>query len=101
LTDLSSRGDWRLPTIEEWNVIEDRARANGCPEENRVPDTQGTGCWSEGDPFVGLQTGSYWSSTTRESSPSTAAFFWPVGPRPTEKIRKTYEINGWPVRSGQ
>ena len=101
LTDRSSRGDWRLPTIEEWVVIRDRARANGCPEENRVPDTQGTGCWSEGDPFVGLQTGSYWSSTTRESSPSTARFFWPFGHRPTERIGKNDDARVWPVRGGR
>jgi len=43
LTDGSLPGDWRLPTIEEWQVILDAANANGCGEPT-VPDVVGTGC---------------------------------------------------------
>jgi hypothetical protein len=101
LTDRSSRGDWRLPTIEEWNVIKDRADANGCLDYH-VPDTQGRGCWSEGDPFVGIQRRLYWSSTSRESSPRQARFFKAAVIGGTvQKFSKNEEINVWPVRSGQ
>ena len=101
LTDRSSRGDWRLPTAEEWGVIKDRAIANGCLEY-RVPDTQGRGCWSEGDPFVGVQGFAYWSSTTRESSPIQAAFFQVAENTHVQRFRKSDRgAYVWPVRSGQ
>ena len=32
-----------------------------------VSNTDGTGQWSEGDPFTNLQSSAYWSSTSFES----------------------------------
>ena len=64
LTDGSSPGDWRLPTIEEWTVIMDQATANGCSAPF-VPDVVGTGCCGTGTcAFAGVQS-FYWSSSTR------------------------------------
>jgi hypothetical protein len=65
LTDNSSPGDWRLPTKAEWEAIIDVA----C--NPTIPDTAGTGCWSEGNPFSGVQANAYWSSTGA-SNPITA-----------------------------
>ena len=73
LTDGSSPGDWRLPTDAEWTVIVDQATANGCVLPGPfVPNTLGTGCWSEGDPFVGVQSNNYWSSSAFDDFPGNA-----------------------------
>ncbi len=71
LTDNSSPGDWRLPTMEEWQVIMDQAFVNGCGIPGPfVPDTFGTGCCGVGAcPFAGVQLNVYWSSTTLASNP--------------------------------
>ena len=58
MSDGSIPGDWRLPTIVEllslvhWGVI-----------DPVIPNTAGTGQWSEGDPFTGVESNPYWSST--------------------------------------
>lgn len=78
LTDNSSAGDWRLPSKEDWESLLGSALANGCPTGPGsvvVPDTAGTGCWSEGDPFTGLTTSVnnlWWSSTVSSTDPSNA-----------------------------
>jgi hypothetical protein len=99
LTDRSSRGDWRLPTKEELGVLRDRAIANGC-YRHLVPDTQGRGCWSDGDPFVGLGS-RYWSSTTKEDQPFDA-FKVNLSSQPSGKGHKrASSLDAWPVRGGQ
>ena len=98
LTDGSSPGDWRLPTYVEWQVIVDQAVANGCSAPY-VPDTGGLGCWSEGDPFSDVNLTLYWSSTTRDISPSLAwtanLFQGNFG-----NNLKTVNFSVWPVRAG-
>jgi hypothetical protein len=59
LSDGSSAGDWRLPNRFELESL----LHLGVPSPN-VPDTVGTGQWSEGDPFTNIQSSFYWSSTT-------------------------------------
>jgi hypothetical protein len=66
LTDNSSAGDWRVPTKEEWEGILDSACLPA------IPDTEGLGCWSEGDPFSGVQSDFYFSSTTCAFNPGSA-----------------------------
>jgi hypothetical protein len=85
LTDGSLPGDWRLPTLGcptdnacpgasasgEFGVLLNLAAANGCQFPS-VPDTMGNGCWSEGDPFSGVQLANYWSSSVFALLPQNA-----------------------------
>ena len=59
LTDGSQPGDWRLPNRNELESLLHLGYFNPA-----LPNTEGTGQWSEGDPFTGVQSGNYWSSTT-------------------------------------
>lgn len=63
-----------------------------------VPDTAGTGQWSEGDPFSGVQLAFYWASTKLNATNA-----WEVS-----MIRgdvfielKTFTERVWLVRGGQ
>jgi len=60
LSDGSQAGDWRLSNINELASLVHRGY-----HEPAVPDTAGTGQWSQGDPFNNVHpTSAYWSSTT-------------------------------------
>lgn len=73
LTDASVPGDWRLPTVAcptfgtcaPPDVTGELASlfALGCTPS--VANTAGDGCWSEGNPFVGVQADMYWSWSCR------------------------------------
>jgi len=63
LSDGSSRGDWRLPTKEELEAMTDTSY-----DSPALSNAAGTGQWSEGDAFVGVQSNWYWSSSTRTDS---------------------------------
>ncbi len=68
LTDGSQAGDWYLATIKEYVSLIHYGVFNPA-----VPDTIGTGQWSQGDPFNNVQTGGgYWSSTTTASDNAEA-----------------------------
>ncbi|MCB1036038.1 MAG: DUF1566 domain-containing protein, partial [Acidobacteria bacterium] len=56
LTDGSTADDWRLPTIVELSSLVDRRFSSPA-----VQNGAGTGHWSEGDVFVGLQSQRYWT----------------------------------------
>lgn len=56
LTDGSVAGDWHLPNIKELlSLIHYGFYFPG------LPNTAGTGQWTEGDPFTGVQSALYWS----------------------------------------
>jgi hypothetical protein len=69
LSDGSSEGDWRLPNRNEFLSLTDLAYDNPA-----LSNAAGTGKWSEGDPFNGvdLQSTNYWSSSTYASNPGIA-----------------------------
>lgn len=99
LTDGSLPGDWRLPTIEEWQVIVDAANANGCGGPT-VPDVIGTGCCGTGTcAFSGVQSFNYWSVTTNASNPISA---WRANLNGgfVSTINKANNFVVWPVRGG-
>ena len=60
LLDGSQPGDWRLPNRKELESLIHLGYYNPS-----LPNTEGTGQWKEGDPFTGVRSYYYWSSTTR------------------------------------
>jgi hypothetical protein len=78
LTDGSSAGDWRLPTVDEWaddttSRQDDSVLKPSCGMPY-LPNTHGGGCWSDGDPFANVVSGSYWTGTTAADNPQNAWF---------------------------
>ncbi len=105
LSDGSSPGDWRLPSIEEWEaMISDALGEDGDPDCTLSPPTitndSGQGCWVSGpSSFSGVEF-IYWSFSTDVDN-TAAAFiagleFGALGFG--EKDAVTYI---WPVRGGQ
>jgi len=89
--------DWRLPNQRELQSL-----MHFGFYDPAVPNTAGTGKWSEGDPFINVKYGfvsSYWSSTTIAYDTNDA---WVVhmtyGPGGALKTDENYV---WPVRGGQ
>jgi len=109
LTDGSLPGDWRLPTLEcpsGGTCAADVAVgefasifAPTCPAPF-VLNTAGTGCWSEGDPFIGVVSYFYWSSMPRASIP---LFAWVanLSSGSADANHKGTQAQLWPVRGGQ
>ena len=63
LTDGSVAGDWRLPNLIELESLQTIAYYSPC-----IPNTNGTGPWSQGNPFDNIQLTFYWSSTASASN---------------------------------
>ena len=95
LGDSSVPGQWRLPNVRELQSL-----AHYGVSDPAVPNTAGTGQWAEGDPFSGVQSSSYWSSTTFADDPGDA---WVVsmGDAWVDFDFKANPGYVWPVRGGQ
>ncbi|MCP4707707.1 MAG: DUF1566 domain-containing protein [Planctomycetes bacterium] len=95
LTDGSSVGDWRLPNRKELDSLIDLGYYSPT-----LSNTSGAGKWVEGDLFTGVQSKSYWSSTTDAES---VTYAWGVdliiGGATISYKNFTYYV--WPVRGGQ
>ena len=102
LTDGSTPGDWRLPTMAEWVWTVQRANTMDC-NNPALTDTTGTSCYTENPPFTDVQAANrYWSSTAVETLPSHA---WSVqignGTVSDDALKSAGgNIHAWPVRSG-
>ena len=59
LTDDSNAGDWRLA-----NMTELLSLIHWKYHTPAIPDTSGNDQWSEGNPFINIQSSHYWTSTT-------------------------------------
>jgi hypothetical protein len=96
LSDGSSAGDWRLPNVRELQSLVHYGFYSPA-----VPNTMGTGQWSEGDPFTGVQLNYYWSSTTDTGNTSAAwTMYMSYGSvNDFGKTSSTHYV--WPVRGGQ
>jgi hypothetical protein len=95
LTDGSNAGDWRLP-----NRFELESLLNLHYYGLAVPDTAGTGQWTEGDPFNNVQSDVYWSSTTHAfRTDSNWAVYMVDGS--VDFNNKYSSVYAWPVRGGE
>ena len=109
LTDNSSAGDWSLPSLlcssgsacglegatGEFSGI----FAPGCSAPY-IKNTAGTGCWTESNPFSGVQSNIYWSATSHPTIPSSKWTAHLGG----DYVQGSYSGNSyhaWPVRGGQ
>jgi len=88
--------DWRLPNRFELESLLTLAYTDFA-----VPDTAGTGQWSEGDPFNNVQPFSYWSSTTCVALPYSAWFVHMQDGNVGISMKIDYYFYVWPVRGGQ
>jgi len=95
LTDASVAGDWRLPSINELQSLADYEYASPA-----LSNAAGTGQWSEGDVFEGVQEYYYWSSTTAVNAPTYAWSVYSTYGYVVNNI-KTNNNYVWPVRRGQ
>lgn len=95
LTDGSSPGDWRLPTVAEWRARIGEAAA--CLPA--LLNDLGTACLSAGPTsFVGVQTDNYWSSSNFNLS---YAWLGSLDSGHTYQDSKLFgELYVWPVRGG-
>jgi len=92
LTDGSQAGDWRLPNANELlSLIK-----YGDVYWPALPDTAGTGQWSEGDPFTNIAFGDYWSSSSRSSGTHAWALHMYRGEYNGSGKSNSYRV--WPVR---
>ena len=105
LTDGSGPGDWRLPTILEWDETVARAVALGCTSSQpgggpSFTNTAGTGCAAAGPtPFVAIRLGFYWSSSIATTHP-TAMFIENTSAGTRGSTTRTFTSAAvWPVRA--
>jgi hypothetical protein len=98
LTDGSNAGEWRLPNRNELASLIHKGYYNFA-----LPNTAGTGQWSEGDPFINLFAGvnsNYWSSTT-DALYTDYAWLVHMYDGFVNSSNKTSFNYVWPVRGGQ
>lgn len=95
LSDGSSAGDWRLPNRNE--VLSLINIAYYSPALSNAAGTKG---WVEGDPFTGVQSVKYWSSSTNIGR---AGLAWGVdfGNGNLGRHGKRSEMYVWCVRDGK
>jgi len=94
LSDGSTSGMWRLPSIEEWEAMVDKNY-----KQPILSNSAGTDKWIENDAFLSVQLDFYWSSTPFTGSTSRA---WSVH---LNHSRVSYDVKTvthyvWPVRDG-
>jgi hypothetical protein len=100
LRDASRQGMWRLPTKDEWKAMIDKKYVDRNYSQPAISNAAGTGKWTEGDAFSGVQASDYWSSTTDADNDSHAwSVYLDYGYVGSNDKAYTYYV--WPVRDKQ
>lgn len=87
--------DWRLPNRRELLSLLDDGRFNPA-----LCNTAGTGQWTEKDPFAGVESDYYWSSSTIADTTGYAWFVFLYAGYVSLNVKtETYYV--WPVRGGK
>jgi len=103
LTDGSSPGEWRIPSIDEWHEMTAAAVAMGCVGDDgpSITSDDGLDCWSETDSFTGIQPFPYWSASPY-SPDSLKGFAKDLDDGSADSWSATiWGLYVWPVRDGQ
>jgi hypothetical protein len=104
LSDGSSPGEWRLPSVDEWEaMIADALQAPDCTgTPPTLTNDAGTGCLVDGPTsFFNVEgSGFYWSSTTNVTITTSAWLVW-LYDGLISHTGKTLTPYVWPVRGGQ
>ena len=96
LTDGSGPGDWRVPNNNELASL-----VNKGYYWPALPNTGGSGKWSQGDPFNNVQPYPYWSSSTFANHSDYA---WIVNVSSGSEVtdfKNSDAVSVWPVRGGR
>ena len=92
---LSVAGDWRLPTIEEWEAFVDTNYIDPA-----LSNAIGDGHWSEGDAFYNVQLDrNYWSSTPHEVHSDDAWSILMRSGHVAPDNKEGFQGYVWPVRN--
>ena len=92
LSDGSLAGDWRLPSVKELQSLIDYAYYTPA-----LSNAAGTGKWTSGDAFDGVESTYYWSSTTYAVYTPNACFVC-LGYGDVDDNHKDTLFRVWPVR---
>lgn len=93
LSDVSEKGDWRLPNRRELHSL-----INYNENSPALADTTGDGQWSDKDPFTNVQaTSGYWSSTTYDGF-TGHAWYVNINNGILGSDGKTKVAYTWPIR---
>lgn len=84
---------WRLPNIKELLSLLNYGFTNPA-----LCNASGTKRWEHNDPFVNVQSGNYWSSTTGRNNTNYAWFVYVWGGSSTI-LSKSTDYSIWPVRN--
>ena len=105
LSDGSSPGEWRLPSMAEWKAM----MSTGWDSDQcgvAIANDVGNGCWSQACvdagtcSFFDVQVSGYWSSSAYYGDP-VYAWRGELGSGLTDMLARESAGHVWPVRGGQ